>query len=73
MEEASPAGGQETDSETSEATQSTTVEESDTTEGKTEPVALESFTDQQLADELRTRGYELTATKIIMVPQEIRL
>ena len=73
MEEASPAGGQETDSETSEATQSTTAEESDTTEGKTEPVALESFTDQQLADALRTRGYELTATKIIMVPQEIRL
>lgn len=73
MEEASPAGGQETDSETSEATQSTTAEESDTTEGKTEPVTLESFTDQQLADELRTRGYELTATKIIMVPQEIRL
>lgn len=73
MEEASPAGGQETDYETSEATQSTTAEESDTTEGKTEPVALESFTDQQLAHELRTRGYELTATKIIMVPQEIRL
>lgn len=73
VEEASPAGGQETDSETSEATQSTTAEESDTTEGKTEPVALESLTDQQLADELRTRGYELTATKIIMVPQEIRL
>ena len=73
MEEASPAGGQETDSETSEATQSSTAEESDTTEGKTEPVTLESFTDQQLADELRTRGYELTATKIIMVPQEIRL
>ena len=72
-EEASPAGGQETDSETSEATQSTTAEENDTTEGKTEPVTLESFTDQQLADELRTRGYELTATKIIMVPQEIRL
>lgn len=43
------------------------------TEGKTEPVTLESFTDQQLADELRTRGYELTATKIIMVSQEIRL
>ena len=73
MEEASPAGGQETDSETSEATQSTTAEESDTTEGKTEPVTLGGFTDQQLADELRTRGYELTATKIIMVPQEIRL
>ena len=73
MEEASPAGGQETDSETSEAMQSSTAEESDTTEGKTEPVTLESFTDQQLADELRTRGYELTATKIIMVPQEIRL
>ena len=73
MEEASPAGGQETDSETSEATQSTTAEESDMTEGKTEPVTLKSFTDQQLADELRTRGYELTATKIIMVPQEIRL
>lgn len=72
-EEASPAGGQETDSETSEATQSTTAEESDTTEGKTEQVTLESFTDQQLADALRTRGYELTATKIIMVPQEIRL
>lgn len=72
-EEASPAGGQETDSETSEATQSSTAEESDTTEGKIEPVTLESFTDQQLADELRTRGYELTATKIIMVPQEIRL
>ena len=73
VEEASPAGGQETDSETSEATQSTTAEENDTTEGKTEPVTLESFTDQQLADALRTRGYELTATKIIMVPQEIRL
>lgn len=73
MEEASPAGGQETDSETSEATQSSTAEENDTTEGKTEPVTLESFSDQQLADELRTRGYELTATKIIMVPQEIRL
>ena len=73
MEEASPAGGQETDSETSEATQSTTAEENDTPEGKTEPVTLESFTDQQLADALRTRGYELTATKIIMVPQEIRL
>ena len=73
MEEASPAGGQETDSETSEATQSTTAEENDMTEGKTEPVTLKSFTDQQLADELRTRGYELTATKIIMVPQEIRL
>lgn len=72
-EEASPAGGQETDSETSEATQSTTAEENDTTEGKTEPMTLESFTDQQLADALRTRGYELTATKIIMVPQEIRL
>ena len=72
-EEASPAGGQETVSETSEATQSSTAEESDMTEGKTEPVTLESFTDQQLADELRTRGYELTATKIIMVPQEIRL
>lgn len=72
-EEASPAGGQETDSETSEATQSTTAEESDTTEGKTVPITLGGFTDQQLADELRTRGYELTATKIIMVPQEIRL
>ena len=72
-EEASPAGGQETDSETSEATQSSTAEESDMTEGKTEPVTLGSFTDQQLADELRMRGYELTATKIIMVPQEIRL
>ena len=73
VEEASPAGGQETDSETSEAMQSTTAEESDMTEGKTEPVTLKSFTDQQLADELRMRGYELTATKIIMVPQEIRL
>lgn len=72
-EEASPAGRQEKDSETSEATQSTTAEESDMTEGKTEPVTLGGFTDQQLADELRTRGYELTATKIIMVPQEIRL
>ena len=72
-EEASPAGGQETDSETSEATQSTTAEESDTTEGKTEPVTLGGFTDQQLADELRMRGYELTATKTIMVPKEIRL
>ena len=71
--EASPAGGQETDSETSEATQSTTAEENDMTEGKTVPITLESFTDQQLADELRIRGYELTATKIIMVPQEIRL
>ena len=73
MEEASPAGGQETDSETSEATQSSTAEENDMTGGKTEPVTLGGFTDQQLADELRTRGYELTATKIIMVPQEIRL
>lgn len=73
MEEASPAGGQETDSETSEATQSSTAEESDTTEGKTVPITLGGFTDQQLADELRMRGYELTATKIIMVPQEIRL
>ena len=72
-EEASPAGGQETDSETSEATQSSTAEENDMTRGKTEPVTLGGFTDQQLADELRTRGYELTATKIIMVPQEIRL
>ena len=72
-EEASPAGGQETDSETSEATQSSTAEENDMTEGKTEPVTLESLTDQQLADELRTRGYELTATKIIMIPKEIRL
>ena len=73
VEEASPAGGQETDSETSEATQSSTAEENDMTGGKTEPVTLGGFTDQQLADELRTRGYELTATKIIMVPQEIRL
>ena len=72
-EEASPAGGQETDSETSEATQSTTAEESVMMEGKTEPVTLGGFSDQQLADELRTRGYELTATKIIMVPKEIRL
>ena len=72
VEEASPAGGQETDSETSEAMQSTTVEEIDTTEGKIVPI-LGCFTDQQLADELRTRGYELTATKIIMVPREIRL
>lgn len=59
--------------ENTEATQSTTAEESDTTEGKTVPITLESFTDQQLADELRARGYELTATKIIMVPQEIRI
>ena len=73
VEEASPAGGQETDSETSDAMQSTIAEENDMTEGKTEPVTLKSFTDQQLADELWTRGYELTATKIIMVPQEIRL
>ena len=73
VEEASPAGGQETDSETSEAMQSTTAEESDMTEGKTVPITLESFTDQQLADALRIRGYELTATKTIMVPKEIRL
>ena len=73
MEEASPAGGQETDSETSEATQSSTAEENDMTEGKTVPITLESFTDQQLADALRIRGYELTATKTIMVPKEIRL
>ena len=73
MEEASPAGGQETDSETSEAMQSTTAEENDMTEGKTVPITLESFTDQQLADALRIRGYELTATKTIMVPKEIRL
>ena len=72
-EEASPAGGQETDSETSEATQSSTAEESDMTGEKTVPITLGGFTDQQLADELRMRGYELTATKIIMVPQEIRL
>ena len=73
MEEASPAGGQETDSETSEAMQSSTAEENDMTEGKTVPITLESFTDQQLADALRIRGYELTATKTIMVPKEIRL
>ena len=75
MEEASPAGGQETDSETSEAMQSTTAEESDMTGEKTflMNLALGGFSDQQLADELRMRGYELTATKIIMVPQKIRL
>ena len=73
VEEASPAGGQETDSETSEAMQSSTAEENDMTEGKTVPITLESFTDQQLADALRIRGYELTATKTIMVPKEIRL
>ena len=75
MEEASPAGGQETDSETSEAMQSTTAEESDMTGEKTflMNLALGGFSDQQLADELRMRGYELTATKIIMVPKEIRL
>ena len=74
-EEASPAGGQETDSETSEAMQSTTAEESDMTGEKTflMNLALGGFSDQQLADELRMRGYELTATKIIMVPREIRL
>ena len=75
VEEASPAGGQETDSETSEAIQSTTAEESDMTGEKTflMNLALGGFSDQQLADELRMRGYELTATKIIMVPKEIRL
>ena len=74
-EEASPAGGQETDSETSEAMQSTTAEESDMTGEKTflMNLALGGFSDRRLADELRMRGYELTATKTIMVPKEIRL
>lgn len=72
-EETSPAGGQKTDSETSEAMQSTTVEENAMTEEEKTPLTLESFTDQQLADELRTRGYEVSASKIIMVPQEVTL
>ena len=65
-------GGEEA-KEGTEATQSSIVEdiveEIDMTEART----LKSFTDQQLADELRARGYELAATKIIMVPQEIRI
>lgn len=32
-----------------------------------EPLTLEGFTDQDLADELRSRGYEVTATKTITV------
>lgn len=59
--------------ENTEATQSSIVEEFVEETAMTEAKTLKSFTDQQLADELRTRGYELTATKIIMVPQEIRI
>ncbi|MBQ0144995.1 MAG: hypothetical protein KBS78_07465 [Bacteroidales bacterium] len=72
-EETSPAGGQTTNSETSEAMQSSTVEENAMTEEETAAPTLVSFTDQQLADELRTRGYEVSASKIIMVPQEVTL
>ena len=65
-------GGEET-KESTEATQSSIVEEIVEEIDMTEARTLNSFTDQQLADELRARGYELSATKIIMVPQEIRI
>lgn len=59
--------------ESTEATQSSIAEEIVEEVAMTEAKTLKSFTDQQLADELRARGYELSATKIIMVPQEIRI
>lgn len=65
-------GGEEA-KESTEATQSSIVEEIVEEVAMTEAKTLKSFTDQQLADELRARGYELSATKIIMVPQEIRI
>lgn len=64
-------GGEE--AKDTEATQSSIVEEIAEEIDMKEVRTLKSFTDQQLADELRARGYELSATKIIMAPQEIRI
>lgn len=72
-EEPSPAGGQQKDSATSEAEQSSTAEESASMEEEKAPLSLESLTDQQLADELRKRGYKVSASKVIIVRQEVTL
>lgn len=72
-EEPSPAGGQQKDSATLEAEQSSTAEESASMEEEKAPLSLESLTDQQLADELRKRGYKVSASKVIIVRQEVTL
>lgn len=72
-EEPSPAGGQQKDSATSEAGQSSTAEESASMEEEKAHLSLESLTDQQLADELRKRGYKVSASKVIIVRQEVTL
>lgn len=41
--------------------------------GTTEPLAFDCFEDQELADELRRRGYTVTASKVVIVEQTITL